>query len=289
MSIVRIWKICKELSHTNWIIWDRGDEMWELRGDVLRHFEVLERCHSIDNVITERLRLLRESAIPLEAIRHSIQGWKVDESVVHSLPQVKLVLPLTSSPLSTPTPSPRTNDLRAGAQLAGQSDGSDKKGAFLRKNLLNSGSKPGANEAKEAKEANEANEAKEANGKGIQLVASESLLEEKSRPVTPLQSAQETQEEEFSQLFYNHPTEHWSSLSQWIPPHALFQPSLHHQATLELSDTPAQTYPYQIDSSKNSRPAQGQRQHVRQAQQTRPYHPKPSSHEIEIPKRPLFI
>jgi len=30
----------------------------------------------------------------------------------------------------------------------------------------------------------------------------------------------------------------WSSLSQWIPPNALYQPSLHHQAVLELSDKP---------------------------------------------------
>jgi hypothetical protein len=100
---------------------------------------------------------------------------------------------------------------------------------------------------------------------------------------------QELQGDDSSQHFYNHPMELWSSLSQWIPQHALFQPSLHHQASLELSDTPAQTYPYQIYSSENSRSVQDQHQYVRQPQQTRPYHPKTSSRDRENQKRPLFI
>jgi len=41
---------------------------------------------------------------------------------------------------------------------------------------------------------------------------------------------------ESQQPSYILPTELWSSLSEWIPPNALFQPSLHHQASLELSD-----------------------------------------------------
>jgi hypothetical protein len=35
----------------------------------------------------------------------------------------------------------------------------------------------------------------------------------------------------------------WESLSQWIPPSALFQASLHHQAFLELSDISPPAYP----------------------------------------------
>lgn len=34
----------------------------------------------------------------------------------------------------------------------------------------------------------------------------------------------------------NVPQERWTSLSHWIPPSALYQPSLHHEALLELSD-----------------------------------------------------
>lgn len=301
MSIVlRVWKVLKVLNESkesikkNWTIWDRGDEMWELKGDVLRHFEVLDRCYSTDsthgnNVITERLRLLPESAIPLEAIRHSIQGWEIEDSieavsVAKSSPQAKPVLPLTSSQPSTPIPSLRINaHLLGGVQLGGL----PKKASLPCKNLLHAGTKMAGSTVVSSTTVALANE--QGTQKCVIEQEKELPSEEKSHPVTPLQATQEMLEEYSSQHFYNHPTELWSSLSQWIPQHALFQPSLHHQATLELSDTPAQTYPYQIDSSKNSRPAQGQHQHVRHGQHSRPYRPKPSSHEIEIPKRPLFV
>jgi len=221
-NILRVWKSVPNGLNVpngpNWIIWDRGDEIWELKGNQLRHFEVLER-NSINNVITERLRILPESAIPIEAIRHSVHGWEIEESAQEYL-----------------------------------------KNAFV-----------------------------ETVNKKSKLQPAVCVSEEKTSHEKHLQPTPEIQEEESSQHFYNHPTELWSSLSQWIPQHALFQPSLHHQATLELSDTPAQTYPYQIDSSVNSRPAQGQHRHVRQGQQSKPYRPKPFLREIEIPKRPLFL
>ncbi len=50
------------------------------------------------------------------------------------------------------------------------------------------------------------------------------------------QGDQESQVIASLQPFYNLPTELWCSLSQWIPSNALFQPSLHLQADLELSD-----------------------------------------------------
>jgi hypothetical protein len=52
----------------------------------------------------------------------------------------------------------------------------------------------------------------------------------------------EFEEEEFSQQLATLPTELWLSLSQWIPPNALFQPSLHHQAILELLEQPNPTF-----------------------------------------------
>ena len=315
MSIVlRVWKKSKESLHTNWTIWDRGDEMWELKGDLLRHFEILERRNN-DNVITERLRPLRESAIPLEAIRHSIQGWEVADSVegVNSekpfppLPllstsakpslQVKPVLPLTSSQPSIPTPSPRINDpLKAILQPSLKAV----KGSPF--DFLESQKHPLKQKHPLQQKKNVCNIVVEANINEVTVsevtvskpisemkLPSQPPLEGISHHETPSQEAQATLEEDSSQHFYNHPMELWSSLSQWIPHHALFQPSLHHQASLELSDTPAQTYPYQIDSSKNLRTAQGQHQHVKHNQQSRPYRPKPFLREIELPKRPLFV
>jgi hypothetical protein len=318
MSVVlRVWKalnVSKESLHTNWTIWDRGDEMWELKGDVLRHFEILERSNN-NNVITERLRPLRESAIPLEAIRHSIQGWEIEDSIegvnsvkpLHQLPstkpspRVKPVLPLTSSQPSIPTPSLRINDpLKAVLQP----DLKRSPVAFLARSQQQ--------QSQQKQKQNVCNIVVEANIDEVtvpEVTVPEVTVSDVTVPETisdmklpsqpplegiyhhekPSQEAQAMLEEDSSQHFYNHPMELWSSLSQWIPHHALFQPSLHHQATLELSDTPAQTYPYQIDSSKNSRTVQGQHQHVRHSQQSRPYRPKPFSREIEIPKRPLFV
>jgi hypothetical protein len=73
-------------------------------------------------------------------------------------------------------------------------------------------------------------------------------------PETHLQVKLESVEEESSQYTVSLPTELWLSLSQWIPPNALFQPSLHHQAILELSDKPVQTFVPRASQAPYSRP-----------------------------------
>lgn len=287
--ISRIWKSTPKGDSTavngNWVIWDRGDELWELKGDVLRHFGVIERT-TMNNIITERLKLLRESAIPLEAIRHTIRDWDVSESLeqVTSVAAAAQTLsplampapPSTSSPLSTPSLSPRS------------------KGPYSEEKLPRSKLPPASSGKKTIAQAMPATEeASTTRVNSVPLPCQQEGKEQSSQMKTPpeklLQQAQGLEGEESSQYSYIPPMEFWSSLSQWIPQHALFQPSLHHQASLELSDTPAQTYPYQINSSKNSQTAQGQHQHVRQDRQTKPYHPKTFSQDLEIPKRPLFI
>ena len=110
-----------------------------------------------------------------------------------------------------------------------------------------------------------------------------------SPPEKPSQRDGVSLEEHSLQLSYTHSMESWSSLSQWIPPKALFQPSLHHQAALELSGTQAPTYPHPRHSSANSQPSQAQHPHAGQPQHPRPYRPKPSYQEREALKRPLFI
>ena len=288
--ISRIWtSIPKGGSTTvngNWVIWDRGDELWELKGDVLRHFGVIERT-TVNNVITERLKVLRESAIPLEAIRHTIRDWDVSESLEqgtsssappHKLsPLAKPVLPLTSSPLSTPSLSPRSKGPEKSPRSKPQPASSVKKTVIQ--------AMPVSEEISATSTANIVPVSYPQEGKE----PSQQSSEMKTLPEKLLQQAQGSEGEDSSQYSYIPPMEFWSSLSQWIPQHALFQPSLHHQASLELSDTPAQTYPYQISYSKNSQTAQGQHQHARQDRQTKPYHPKTFSQDLEIPKRPLFI
>jgi hypothetical protein len=84
------------------------------------------------------------------------------------------------------------------------------------------------------------------------------------------------------------PNELWTSLSQWIPAHALFQPSLHHLASLELSELPIQPSVVQTTQKSYSRPAQVQRQAKGLNPQSKPYLPKTSSHGFQA-NRPLFV
>lgn len=91
-----------------------------------------------------------------------------------------------------------------------------------------------------------------------------------------------------SQSSYILPAELWSSLSQWIPPHALFQPSLHHLASLELSDTPIQPSQNPSYQASYSQSGPTQRQPRGQYQRSKPYPPKPSSHMFQA-DRPLFV
>ena len=124
MNIIRTWKPID--SNDTRIVWDRGSEFWEMLGDTIRHFSVVERTQSSSDII-ETVQLLEDDLpIPLEAIRNTVKGWSITEVV---------------------------------------SEGKD-------------------------------SEEKIHEGKGTD--------------------------------------EPWTSLSQWIPPNALYQPSLHHQAFLEL-------------------------------------------------------
>jgi hypothetical protein len=98
----------------------------------------------------------------------------------------------------------------------------------------------------------------------------------------------ESQVTVLSQSSYILPNELWSSLSQWIPPYALFQPSLHYLASLELSDTPVRpSYP-QSAQAVYSQPAQARHQSKGLHQHSKPYRPKTSSHAFQE-NRPLFV
>jgi hypothetical protein len=124
-------------------------------------------------------------------------------------------------------------------------------------------------------------EATEQEAKGWQVI--EQVLPEKKKPLLPLPQTQNSKKPQQAQSLLNYtppeqdlrlargesselvsefvegepsqfavslPTELWLSLSQWIPPNALFQPSLHHQAILELSDKPIQTFVAQRNYSR---------------------------------------
>ena len=114
-----------------------------------------------------------------------------------------------------------------------------------------------------------------------------------------LQSGSESGEEPLLQQIVTLPTELWLSLSQWIPPNALFQPSLHHQAILELSDIPTQTSLHRSSQGTYSRPQQGRHQYGARGMPPRYVHGvsgvfshKPRVHQQDFlmnSVKPLFI
>ena len=58
---------------STWIIWDLGDEQWEMRQNTLRHFRILKRTLISPQRVEEVVELLPECPIPLEALaRHSV-------------------------------------------------------------------------------------------------------------------------------------------------------------------------------------------------------------------------
>ena len=239
MSILRTWTKTEKavLENPNpWKIWDRGDEIWELRNDILRHFSVVERTLN-GEIIREELRELKESPIPLEALEQEIQGWEITEQAQdQAQAQVQDEAPHTQQPL--------VENIKKNTKKA--------------KNTQISKVRPPQSSLTQSSH-------------------------ERQTPVIP--SSQEEEQQQNDTL----PAELWSSLSQWIPPNALFQPSLHHQAFLELSGTQGLSYPSQRDSEKHSQRWQGQRQHVKQSQGSKPYRQATSAQKTRVSAGPLFV
>ena len=286
--VVRTWK--KAVDSAPFTLWDRGDELWELKGDILRHFSVIDRSFDA-NIVTEKLKLLKDSPIPLEALHQEIQGWEVTESLSsppgsqprHHARQIDHEpLPPKKKPLPPHGASPF---LKQGPAFL-----PDNHEDVLQSSLPHQSSHESPNytaDKEKNKSSTSASSVKEE--QHMVDVAFHSPCSAKSYHEMPLPLIPNLLEEQLLQHSYTLPAELWSSLSQWIPPSALFQPSLHHQAFLELSRTQAYTYPSQKDLDTNSQPSQGQHQYVKQVQQTKPYSPKPSSHKIRSSSGPLFV
>jgi len=271
MRILRTWKRCSA-NAIQWTIWDRGDELWEMKGGEIRHFSLINRVKEGD-IITEVLQLQKESPIPLEAIRQQIQGWQVEESQIPCAP--------ASAPAAPAPAPPSTASQKARVPLLLR-----QAPAFLPDTPEDASSHPAPQQQFPGKAL--------LKRENIEKTKSTSLAQ-KQQPLkqshhdSQKQQVQALQEEHSEQPSYTLPNELWSSLSQWIPPNALFQPSLHHQAFLESSGTQGSTYPCQTDLEKNSQPSQAERQYVRQAHHSRPYRPKPSGQPRQVSTGPLFI
>jgi hypothetical protein len=288
MSIVRTWK--KAHPDTLWSIWDAGSEFWELKDGNLRHFSVIER-YKEGELIIEKVLPLRESSIPLEVVRQTILGWEVSEIEV---PEVIRPLELKASQKLVQEWS-QGSQLEAPAQVQRpqaqvqrpqvQRPQIPRKSAFLPltqgpaflpDNPEDSSTHPQPHSQSQLPASANTPKIGEAGTPFEEHIVQEDVY---SQPLN-------TQEELSSQESYNAPTELWSALSQWIPPNALFQPSLHHQAFLELSGTQEKTYPGKKDSEGNLRQKEAGRPYLSPARNSRPYQPKTF---VQQTKGPLFI
>lgn len=271
-----------------WTIWDRGDEIWEMRGDELRHYSVIRR-NMANGIISEYLQPLHDSPIPLEALPHLIRGWEVVESQVEGLQEVEEAVDVETLPPPT-LPQPLT-----------QASSSLKEDPGLKKLRSNSSSqnkrmkavisKGSAEKASEPLEKSKNSELPVSSSGSEELKACLNSQASLASPTSHEMHSQQAQEyeEEVLQTPCIHSMESWSSLSQWIPQHALFQPSLHHQAFSELSDTQVPSCPSQKYSRGNSHAGQVQKQTEGHSRKTTSYHQRDSQKRREIPSGPLFI
>ena len=297
-TILRTWTPVSD--STPWAIWDRGDEIWEMRGDDLHHYSVIHRDMS-NCIIYEYLQPLHDSPIPLEALRRLIRGWEVVETEglreageagelqakekVKAVGEATLPPPISPQPLTQASSFPKEGP--APKKLRSNSSSQNK-----RMNGVNS--KDFVNEKTKASE-----KIKKSNPQELPVSSSDSqelkaCLNSQASLASPTSHEMHSQqdqeyEEEVLQTPCIHSMESWSSLSQWIPQHALFQPSLHHQAFSELSDTQVPSCPSQKYSRGNSHAVQVQKQNEGHSRKTTSYHQRESQKRKEIPSGPLFI
>ena len=181
MVVERVWtRAATAATSGNRIVWDAGDEQWELYSNGIRRYRILERSYvSLPDsgvCVREVVELLPESPVPVEVFaRHSMEGWELVERILPStgktqeMPRKKVVKALPSLPLQHRPPS--------------------------------------SNTVKKPK--------KQTTSTSCKLEDSEDSPASETTPQLDCWD--------------------WASLSQWIPPSALFQASLHDQAFLEES------------------------------------------------------
>ena len=195
------------------ILWDLGNETWELKvdSDEIRHFEIISRKHitNQDQVSMEEVvSLLPECPVPVEAIRHIISSdWEITEKEGECV-----------------SPPP--------LQPAMQNQQPLKREKTLRPSKV-------AKELKLQRQSSQLRPLQPLSPHPSDLILQAGLQEEQ-HPLTHPKNSKKTKKNEDSSSesssVLHDPSQLWSSLSQWIPPTALYQPSLHQQAVLEMSE-----------------------------------------------------
>ena len=226
--ICRTWKFVKDASitpsqtQTQRVMWDLGNEVWEIQEPegLITHYEIISRNRKEEFVMEEIIHILPECPIPLEAVckrvgsEWEISSFEAEHTVLAPLP---LQSPKNCNTAKTKVRAPVLQPARPLAQPLTRP---------LRRPRAEPLTRPRAQHVQEKEQTLQ--------------------MQPKSNKKT-----EDTYSEVSSVLPPPQTSKHlWTSLSQWIPPTALYQPSLHHQAVLELSD---KTVHIHISPKQNTR------------------------------------
>jgi hypothetical protein len=275
MNILRRTWVFSEGQSNSWCIWDLGDEMWELKNEILRHFRVISRVLLSPQTLEETVEILCDCPIPLEAIerRSAGVGWTVSEEVIRLALASAPSAPAPSAPSAPSAPAPSAHSALHSGTVK-QEEVQERVGA--RKKIQqpvryhqqpqapseeSSGREmQGFAKQQPAKQQYEMQKkAMSASSPSLLSVSSQPAYEkrksqkekqvQKPKASTPVSSTEDNKSEQGSQSSYSsrispshsasaNSKQLWSSLSEWIPSSALYQPSLHSQAFLEISEKP---------------------------------------------------
>jgi hypothetical protein len=271
----RTW-VFSEGQSDSWMIWDFGDEMWELKDEVLRHFGVVKRTLESPQKLEEIVELLCDSPIPLEAVQRRFAGigWIVSEEVISSFatasfPQAGAGAGAGAGPAparggsddgarARPRPGARA---RPGAEAKAKEKGE----ASVLATVLDSQAETPAVSVKRKNHGRPQDHQQRPAVRGVVQVSEAEAphLQKSAKPKrapkpkehdsskrkssntasTPKKNWEEESQSSQISVSPSQDLRHlWSSLSEWIPASALYQPSLHSQAFLELSDKPVHIF-----------------------------------------------
>jgi len=236
--ICRTWKFVKDASitpsqtQTQRVMWDLGNEVWEIQEPegLITHYEIISRNRKEEFVMEEIIHILPECPIPLEAVCKRVGSeWEISsfEAEHTVLPPSPLQSPKNCNTAKTKARAPVVQPVRPLAQPSTRP-----LTRHLTRPLTRPRVQPLSRPQHEQEQEKEQKQQLQMQPKSNKKT--EDTYSETSSLPPPPQTSKNL----------------WTSLSQWIPPTALYQPSLHHQAVLELSD---KTVHIHISPKQNTR------------------------------------
>jgi len=262
MNILRRTWVFSEGQSNSWCIWDLGDEIWELKNEILRHFRVVSRILLSPQTLEETVEILCDCPIPLEAIerRSAGVGWIVSEEIIGAVKRGEVqemgdAKEKIQQPVRHYQQPQAPSEVSSGLGVAKHERQKQKKAMSASSpSLLSVSSQPAYEKRKSQKE------------KPVQKP--KALLAVSSKEDNTIEQGSQSSYSSHASVSHSANSKQlWSSLSEWIPSSALYQPSLHSQAFLEISEKPIHIFVSPTGSAGNTRNAAShQRRHNRPKQ-----------------------